>query len=757
MELLSPAGSFDALRAAVQNGADAVYLGGQQFNARHFAGNFSDIEAAVSYAHLRHCKVYYVLNTLLLDRELADWALQVSVAAQAGVDAFIVQDIGGAGIIQQICPDVPLHASTQMTVHNSPSAQSLKDFGFQRVILSRELTASQTARIRQNTGVDTEVFVHGALCVCYSGQCFFSSMLGGRSANRGMCAQTCRLQYSSGNKSGYLLSTKDLCLVRHIQRLAQAGVKSLKIEGRMKRPDYVAAVTRVYRKAMDGGLLQQSDFDMLALAFNRGGFTTGLFSVDEHRLYSVQPDHLGLAAGKVVAVSSNTITVKDGRALEEGDEIRPALPDAQPAKVLHVANYTDLQEIELSHTKGFSKGVFVRQISSARQLNELRESISGNARKSPLYANIQIREGLPAILELRTDANIITTVASAQPAQLAKSRPITYEDIQKQLGKTGDSPFFIKKIDYSLSPDTAFPFSGLNALRRAAIADISQKILEPYRHQAKAYVPLAPVPRNAPAPRLAAQVSSLQQAAAVMPFVDLLYVPLSASWLGALPAPPQGKVALVGYYPAITSDRGLAELKTFEQRFPTVLVNGFLKTEKTKLGDYGLNLMNSESLAQAHRMGFHRITLSIELNTAQINDLIVPQGLETELIVYGRTPLMVTEHCPIDCDKQSCVVKAGGATITDRMGKSFPLVWEGSHCRVKILNSLPLYMADQLDSLHADVFRMCFTLESPEECQEVAKKYHSAICLSADAQPPDLSFHGEYTRGHFHRGVGAYK
>ncbi|WP_066648537.1 U32 family peptidase [Christensenella timonensis] len=279
MELLSPAGGFDSLKAAVENGADAVYIGAQNFSARNLAENFGDLSQAVSYAHAAGVKLYLALNTLVRDREIPDWIGTADEAAAAGIDAFIVQDLGCAMLLRRLCPGIPLHASTQMTAYNASGVQALTGLGFERVILARELSFAQICDIRKQTGAELEIFVHGALCVCYSGQCLMSSMFGGRSANRGLCAQPCRLDYRLGNKSGRLLSPKDLCLVDYIGSIKDAGIASIKIEGRMKPAHYVAAVTRIYRKALDGGKITQKDKDDLLKAFSRRGFTSRPFSM----------------------------------------------------------------------------------------------------------------------------------------------------------------------------------------------------------------------------------------------------------------------------------------------------------------------------------------------------------------------------------------------------------------------------------------------------------------------------------------------
>ena len=279
MELLAPAGGFESLKAAVENGADAVYIGAHNFSARNLAENFGDIAQAVSFAHASDVKLYLALNTLVRDREIASWLETAQKAALAGIDAFIVQDLGCATLLKRLCPGVPLHASTQMTAYSAQGVRALTGLGFERVILSRELSFDEICNIQKQTGAELEIFVHGALCVCYSGQCLMSSIFGGRSANRGLCAQPCRLDYRLGKKSGRLLSPKDLCLIDYIQNIKDAGIASIKIEGRMKPAQYVATVTRIYRKALDGGQVTKKDKNELLQAFSRRGFTTRPFSV----------------------------------------------------------------------------------------------------------------------------------------------------------------------------------------------------------------------------------------------------------------------------------------------------------------------------------------------------------------------------------------------------------------------------------------------------------------------------------------------
>lgn len=296
IELLAPAGGMEALYAAVDAGADAVYLGGSAFSARQSAKNFTDAELqqAVDYCHLRNVKVFAAVNTLVNDRELQEMEQYIGFLSQIGIDAVIVQDLGVAGLIKRIAPDMPLHGSTQMTVYDTDGALLLQSMGFKRVVLARELSREQIEKICRETDIEIEVFVHGAICVSYSGQCLMSSFIGGRSGNRGKCAQPCRLQYTMGNKSGYLLSPKDMCLIHHLKDLEAIGVRSLKIEGRMKSGDYVGTVTSIYRKYLDSGeSVPPEDYHKLENIFYRGGFTDRYYTgkKDGSMLCPTKPDN----------------------------------------------------------------------------------------------------------------------------------------------------------------------------------------------------------------------------------------------------------------------------------------------------------------------------------------------------------------------------------------------------------------------------------------------------------------------------------
>lgn len=651
MELLAPAGSMESLYAAIENGADAVYMGAPKFNARQFASNITNLNEAVQIAHQNGVAVHLTLNTLIRDRELQEWLNVAHDAATSGVDAFIVQDLGGASLLRTYFPHIPLHASTQMTVHSTAGAKALEELSYQRIVLARELTKSELSHIKKNTEVELEVFVHGALCVSYSGQCLMSSMLGGRSANRGECAQPCRLQYTSPTKKGHLLSTKDLCLIDQLQELRRLGISSIKIEGRMKSAEYVGVVTRLYRRALDGKEITPKDREDLLIAFNRGGFTRGLFSNEKGRLYTKNPGNIGIVLGKPLQVVGTQSTIRTSYLLSKGDLLLPNAPHAKKTKIISA-------------------------IAKEKGLWQIRTS-------APLPKNQSIN------LVGRTPTKV-----HPNAAQYTKD-PI------------------VKKVQELPCPTVK---------------------LTKYKRKCTSV--------------LAAQVQTKKQALAVLDYVSILYLPAQSGWEEIKRAALKKGVLAATVYPSIVADRMLSSLFANTEKGSGVLLGTLIKvSQQEKLADYSFNITNHQSLKVLAQQGYKRATFSLELNARQIEDIEVPQELQTEAIVYGHIPLMVTAHCPIECDKKKCIVKEGSAYLQDRKNMKFPLVFAGDPCRVTILNALPLFMGDKLSEVKTDVLRLLFTIEPPQECAQIASLYQTAL------QGKKVPLPRQFTRGHFYRGV----
>ena len=691
IELLSPAGSPEAVIAAVQNGADAIYMGLGNFNARRGAKNFTDeeFERSMRYCRIRGCKVYVTLNTLVNDREIAQAVESARLASQLGADGIIIQDLGLAYAIRQALPDIPLHASTQMSIHNLAGVEAAAEMGMTRAVLARELSLEQIKFITQHASIETEVFVHGALCFCQSGQCYMSALIGRRSGNRGMCAQPCRMQYSLGGRmDDYPMSLKDNCLVDRLRELEDAGVACLKIEGRMKRPEYTAIVTKIYSKALKEHR-QPSDEEMETLekAFSRQGFTQGYFNGDKKDMF--------------------------GRREE---------PDKDTEKLFTLAR------------KGYSEG---------------------ELRRVPVHFYTVAEKGMP-VKAIAFDDDGNRAAAMGGVPEKARGQGLTATYITEQMFKTGGTPYNCVENRAQADPGLYLPASEINDLRRRLVSELSeQRAKPPIRRVGKLpEKPKGKLPTGDPA--MIFQVLTEEQLspelAALKP--QYLYVPLTlmTEKLDLLrPFAEQGTIP-VAVLPRVIADNEAAAVydmlsRMFDQGVNEALVGNLghamlAKKAGMKLrGDFGLNTFNALSMEVIRQAGFISATASFELRLSQIRDMIKP--LDTELIIYGRIPLMVSDQCIIRHSAGRCNCQTPGQ-MADRMGSVFPVVKEFG-CRNVIYNAHKLYLADKRDDLYALGLwglRMLFTTESPRECVEVAKGY-----LGLTDYKPNVLTRGLYYRG----------
>ena len=692
IELLSPAGSPEAVIAAVQNGADAIYMGLGNFNARRGAKNFTDeeFERSMRYCRIRGCKVYVTLNTLVNDREIAQAVESARLASQLGADGIIIQDLGLAYAIRQALPDIPLHASTQMSIHNLAGVEAAAEMGMTRAVLARELSLEQIKFITQHASIETEVFVHGALCFCQSGQCYMSALIGRRSGNRGMCAQPCRMQYSLGGRmDDYPMSLKDNCLVGRLRELEDAGVACLKIEGRMKRPEYTAIVTKIYSKALKEHR-QPSDEEMETLekAFSRQGFTQGYFNGDKKDMF--------------------------GRREE---------PDKDTEKLFTLAR------------KGYSEG---------------------ELRRVPVHFYTVAEKGMP-VKAIAFDDDGNRAAAMGGVPEKARGQGLTATYITEQMFKTGGTPYNCVENRAQADPGLYLPASEINDLRRRLVSELSeQRAKPPIRRVGKLpEKPKGKLPTGDPA--MIFQVLTEEQLspelAALKP--QYLYVPLTlmTEKLDLLrPFAEQGTIP-VAVLPRVIADNEAAAVydmlsRMFDQGVNEALVGNLghamlAKKAGMKLrGDFGLNTFNALSMEVIRQAGFISATASFELRLSQIRDMIKP--LDTELIIYGRIPLMVSDQCIIRHSAGRCNCQTPGQ-MADRMGSVFPVVKEFG-CRNVIYNAHKLYLADKAEDVYAAGawgLRMMFTTEGMRECVEVAKGYMGL----SDYKPNVL------TRGLYYRGV----
>ena len=690
LELLAPAGSMEAVAAAIQNGADAVYLGYGDFNARRNAKNFSreEFAAAVSYCHVRGAKVYLTLNTLLTDRELPQAAEFAAEASVLGADAVLVQDMGVLRMVRQVAPDLPIHASTQMTVHNLDGVKMVADLGMTRAVLSRELSRDQIEYICQNAPIEIEVFAHGALCMCYSGQCFLSSIIGGRSGNRGLCAQPCRLKYGWGDKAdSYPLSLKDLSLAGHLRELRKMGVKCVKLEGRMKRPEYVAVVTGIYSRAIhEDREPTAEEVEQLQAAFSRQGFTQGYY-LDQ-----------------------------------QGSHMFGVREETKEPKELFAAARNTYQ--------------------------------SGEAQRVPVTFYAMLRPGEPAHVGVKDPEGRVVTVEGPVPEE-ARTRPLTADAVEKQLARTGGTPYRAERRRVLVEDGLSLPLSTLNSLRRDALDGLTKQREQLPRRRTGEYHPGARYENRKETPALTISVRSAEQVTREL--LDLgpamVYIPLEE--LAAHPekanAPAGTSIGVI--LPRIAWDRefpqmveNLKKVKDLGVKDALVGNLGMIQVAKelgfTLRGDFGLEVYNAQAVKEYKRLGFSSLTLSFELKFPQIRD--ISKSLDTELITYGRLPLMIVENCIIKNRTGSCNCQNTNI-LTDRKGARFPVV-RAPGCRNELLNSQKLFLADKAaDYRRIGLWaqRLMFTTENPRECVQVAQRY-----LEQGNWSPN-----EYTRGLYYRDV----
>ena len=503
-ELLAPAGGMEALMAAVENGADAVYLGARAFSARGYASNFSEeeLEKAIDYAHLRGVKIYVTVNTLLKEGEIESAFILLSRLREMGVDAIIIQDLGLISLSRKYLPDLPLHASTQMTLHNSEGVRFIKELGIERVVLSREVSLEDIRKIKERNAVETEVFIHGALCISYSGQCLLSSLIGGRSGNRGYCAQPCRKKYrlycdgkQIKTSGSYLLSPKDLNTTSCLGAIIEAGIESFKIEGRMKRPEYVAGVVRIYRRLIDrymkdpaGYSVSEEEQETLTQLFNRG-FTSGYFFENPRgKLMSREnPHNRGIPAGTVISYDrrNKQLRVKLSNSLRLGDGIMVENAETRPedkGKIIS-SMYTEKgpvysagkgEVVEIPFDSRAPSGSTVYRTHDKKLMDSLKkESESGALRtKIPTYLTATIIPGNPARLEVNDSDSNVVTVESEYLVEKAEKLPTSKAQIEKQLTKLGNTLFEASELNIITEGDIFIPVGQLNDLRTKAVSQL---------------------------------------------------------------------------------------------------------------------------------------------------------------------------------------------------------------------------------------------------------------------------------------------
>ncbi len=787
-ELLAPAGGWEALVAAVENGADAVYLGGRMFNARQSAANFDEgeLSRAVEYAHLRGVKVYVTVNILISEAEMEEALQFLFRLHNLGADAAIIQDAGLASLARRVVPELPLHASTQMTAHNTPGVCKLLESGFSRVVLAREMSLEEIRKIKDSTGAELEVFIHGALCISYSGQCLLSSMIGGRSGNRGRCAQPCRMRYALLDRGGrpaadsaetgeYLISPRDLNTSTRLPELIASGVDSFKIEGRMKRPEYVATVVRIYRglidRAASGGPygVGEKEEEELAQIFNRD-FTTGYyFSRRGREMMSYKrPNNRGVRLGRVRCLDrkAGLVEVALERPLQVGDGLEIWVSEGGRVgftvgeifvRGIRVDRAGAGQVAGLAVPGRVRPGDRVFRTHDAGLMEKARESFAsprGARRKIPLIFSVQAWPGLPLVINVTDPEGRTASASTASAGQPAGKRPLDRDFLAEQLGRLGNTPFEMSALACDIRGRVIYPVSEINRARREALAGLEKMILEARRRP-----PLDPgvfnsrmegelkrrdagpgSPGRSGTPLLAVAVGDMESLrSALAAGADAVYFGPDRF----RPKPPAGReeleeaaeicrknrAGLILATPRITKD---AEIEGLVELFRGIPAEGALAGNLGLLpvlvrglpglpvvADFGLNAFNGYAVDYLLKQGAARVTLSPELTMEQVRELA--GSYPVEVLVQGALELMVSEHClpgaVLDEGPEGgrCrgPCRKGGFLLRDRTGALFPVETD-RHCRMHVFNSRDLCLIEDIPEL-ARAGVSCVRIEARRE------------------------------------------
>lgn len=799
VEILVPAGSMECLKAAIAAGADAVYTGGALFGARAYAHNLTEEELleAIDYVHLHGRRLYLTVNTLIKDREMEkqmyDYLLPYY---RQGLDAVIVQDIGLFRFIRKHFPDLPIHASTQMTLTGVDGAKFLEKEGAQRIVTSRELSMAEVKKIADETELEIESFVHGALCYCYSGQCLFSSFIGGRSGNRGQCAQPCRLLYRTpeAKRPQYLLSLKDICTLELIPEMIESGIYSFKIEGRMKKPEYAAAVAFQYRKytdlylkyyeecpaeedpaayAMKKYRVREEDRQMLLDLYNRGGFHTGYYHTQNGReMISLnRPNHAGVPAVKVLAKKGRNVTAK-------------ALTDLYPQDIIELPmrkgrekadNYTCKDavrkgmnvQIPVFADTPFKRDEIWMRTRNSTLIDTLREEFVNGKIKERICGTFRLYPQEKATLTVKCrDAEI--TVAG-EKAQEALSQPMSRERIEKQLRKTGNTEFEFSFLKAEIGEKVFLPMQSLNELRREALETLEKVICEKYRRSGEVKDPEEDKTELSMEEEIlsgwTASVRTAEQMEVILEeeaigriYADCTMFPRIwekdsyVEWITKVHAAGK-EIYLV--MPYIFRER---TRKQYEAAYNRIFGAGwdgilianyesfaFLKEHGYTgriMTDYNLYEFNQESRKFWKEKGVFEFTAPVELTERELQDLRVKDG---EVIVYGYLPMMISAGC-IQKTTRGCLKKSGQTTITDRYRNPFVVKNECDYCYNILYNYVPLYLGDRMEEVYQigpGRIRLMFTTERQQEVRQILSAYFEGKEL------PE----GTYTRGHWKRGI----
>ncbi len=710
VEILAPAGSMECLRAAVAAGADAIYLGGTKFGARAYAQNLSeeDLVQAIEYVHIHGRKIYMTVNTLLKDRELNELYAYLLPYYKAGLDGVIVQDIGAVKFIGEYFPEMPVHASTQMTITNTLGADFLKRYGITRVVPARELSLKEIRDMKKQTGLEMECFVHGALCYCYSGQCLLSSMIGGRSGNRGQCAQPCRLPYQTeGKKPADLMSLKDLCTIDILPELIDAGIDSFKIEGRMKQPEYVYTVVKMYRKYADQYLKLQKE--------GKGKSSYHVSEADKRELLATY-QRRGYCEGYYYQHNG-----KDMVSLKRPKNGRDGSAEEKPWQDIKVQEKIN--------------GILTLSVGNRAKLTVL--------------------------------CGDVTVECIGQEVQAAQKQPLDPARIEKQMRKTGNTEFTFDNLEILVEGNVFLPMQALNELRREGIEELTEQIQMQYRREeAGCGMKTATAGFDSDADGVTETAgkkeccisASVQNKAQLDTAVNskIRYIYLEEDVEFEREDGVQYFLAMPYIFRENTIKRYEKMYTEIEKKYDGILIRNWEsyawlkqhKYQKEIRSDYNLYIFNRKTKEELRRLGIARGTASVELNDRELARI----GIEEQVfIAYGYQPVMISAGC-IQKTSASCDGKGGVLSISDRYQKKFAVRRYCRDCYNVMYNSAPLFLADKAEEVHALApaeLRLDFTTESSGQVKEICHAYTLAFEKGCKTEPPMQ----DYTRGHFKRGV----
>ena len=791
-ELLVPAGDMESAKAAINGGADAIYIGGKNFSARSFARNFEDeeIEGLINYAALRNVKIYIAINTLYRNEELPKVLAFTQRMYEKGAAAFILQDIGLAHLLKDNFPKIELHASTQMTVHSAGGAKFMKKAGFSRVILSRELSFEEIEQINKEVDIETEVFVHGALCISYSGQCLMSSIVGGRSGNRGKCAQPCRLTYDllkndKTIKSGYLLSPKDMMTLEILDGVIKTGASALKIEGRMKSAEYVYVVTNAYRMQLDSrkAKVDSSIINDVTQIFNRGGsFSTGYYKTYSglSMMSTKTPKSTGVICGTVINYRKGKCTIKFSEKMIAGDGI-----EIWTSKGAHVG--TGISKIiNKNETASFmiegniEIGNDVYKSYDKRLIDEAKKAIVLDTKKTCVAGAVEARIGKPIRLALKkhmTGSYVSVESYSDGMVEKALKAPLGKDEIIKQLSKTGNSPFVIEYDNVEIDEGTFISKSALNQVRRNAIETLEVAIIKHIKRDNKQACDAPEILLSkVQSQKLTVQISDIGCLDAVLKHdISRIYVGFNERNINRFVKTkwPDCDTEIFFALPTISRNEDEKSIRKLMAKLETASFDGYLVATYGQLNilqdlgskkkivlDHNFNIFNNWSKRTLNSLdGVEGVTLSQELNVVQLKKM---EGSQSEIVVYGRQILMSTHNCLkglYEAKKTGkyCSNKYAKDqyALLDRKNMQFPVVSDCDNCIAHILNSKILDTAarfNEIKSTGIEYLRLVFRDEDVEAIKNTIAKYERLLSDSKIACE-DADGNSAYTYGHFFRGV----